>query len=327
MRSLRYFTPLLAAALIVALLAAGPIMSRSSPYMLHLLILCFISIVMVQGLNLLSGYVGDLNLGYGAFVGLGVYTTALLTLRGVSPWLGLLAAIGVSLLYGWATGLLVMRLRGSYFIMVTFALQMLLYEVALSWTSLTRGSMGLINLPNPGLFGLQFDNKLAWYFLALAAMAVAVVFCYFLAHSAIGEAWACTRQNRVLAESVGIHCVRYNKIAYLAGAVLAALGGWLLAHYLTLAAPDTLGLGHVIGLILMMAIGGRATIVGPILGAVLITLLPEQLRVLDDWRMSIYGLILVVISIFLPLGIMQFLKPAGSFFKGLRGPAQEREVG
>jgi branched-chain amino acid transport system permease protein len=316
----------LTVALVVVLIGLGPLLSKVSPYFLHLFILCFINIVAVQGLNLLSGYVGDLNLGYGAFVGLAAYTTALLTLRHISPWLGLLASLAVSLVFGWLSGLLIMRLRGSYFIMVAFAIQLVFYEAALNWTSFTRGSEGLINLPTPAIGALRFDNKESWYFLALGAVILVVAFCYLLAHSSVGEAWVCIRENRPLAEAVGLNARRYNMTAHLAGAFPAGLGGWLLAHYITVASPQMLALGYVITLILMMAIGGRGTIVGPIIGAVLITMLPEQLRALADWRMPIYGALLVIISVFLPWGIMQFLKPAAAWFKGSRKRSAEGRV-
>ncbi|MCL5734167.1 MAG: branched-chain amino acid ABC transporter permease [Actinobacteria bacterium] len=322
---MRGYRALLVGSLVAVLVAAGPFLSVASPYLLHLMVLCLINLIAVQGLNLLSGYVGDLNLGYGAFVGLSAYTTALLTLRGVSPWLGLLAAIAVSLLFGWLSGLLIMRLRGSYFIMVTFALQLVFYEVVLNWTSFTRGSEGLINLPTPSLFGLHFDDKLAWYFLALAGAMVVVAFCYALAHSSIGEAWVCTRENRALAEALGIKSVHYNMVAHLAGAIPAGIGGWLLAHYITVANPQMLALGYVITLILMMTIGGRGTIVGPIIGALLITLLPEQLRLLADWRLPMYGVLLVIISVFLPWGIMQFLGPISVRLGKLRRPARSQK--
>lgn len=283
----------------------------SNEYTLHLLILVAINVIFASSLNLISGYVGELSLGHAAFAGLGAYTTALISLSGFSPWLGLAGAVAVTLVVSYLFGLIVIRLRGAYFVISSLAFQMALFYTASNWIGLTHGPMGLLNIPRPGLWipgvgSIQLNSKVSFYYLSVIIAFVIVMACKRLVRSPIGETWVAIRENEKLSAAVGLDRTKYVTFAFVFAAVFAGIGGWLLAHYIQVVSPgDNMSFDLIIGMILMVVIGGRGTIVGPILGAVVVTFLPEYLRGMGNWRLTVYGVILGVLVIFLPHGIMQ----------------------
>jgi len=280
-------------------------------YTLHLLILAAINIVFASSLNLISGYVGELSLGHAAFAGLGAYATALLTLRGYSPWLGLLAAVAVTGVSAYLIGLVVIRLRGAYFVISSLAFQMTMFFIASNWLTVTHGPMGLLGIPKPklwlpGIGSIELVSKMDFYYLSVIVAIVVVIACNRLVKAPIGESWVAIRENEKLSAAVGIDRTRYVRIAFMFAAGFAGVGGWLLAHYITVVSPhDNMSFDVIIGFILMVVIGGRGTIVGPVIGAVVVTFLPEYLRALGNWRLTVYGVILALLVIFLPRGFMQ----------------------
>jgi branched-chain amino acid transport system permease protein len=170
--------------------------------------------------------------------------------------------------------------------------------------------MGLIGIPLPALFipgfgSVLLDSKLSFYYLSVIFAVLIVIACQRLVVSPIGETWVAIRENEKLAVALGIDRFKYVRIAFIFAGVFAGIGGWLLAHYVTVVSPDNMSFELIVSMILMIVIGGRGTIAGPIIGAVIVTLLPEYLRWMGNWRMSVYGVILFLLVIFLPKGIMQ----------------------
>ncbi|MEI7884538.1 MAG: branched-chain amino acid ABC transporter permease [Clostridia bacterium] len=304
----------------IALLAILPL-AISSQYIMHLLILIAINVIYASSLNLISGYVGELSLGHAAFAGLAAYTTALISLNGGSAWLGLIAGILVTLAVSYFFGKIVLRLRGAYFVITSSAFQMALFYLASNWLSVTRGPMGLLNIPKVAIGGFVFESKTSFYFLSVIIAIIVVVACRRLVKSPIGETWVAVRENENLAAAVGINRAKYTRIAFVFAGVFAGIGGWLIAHYIGVVSPDNMSYNLIVSMMLMVVIGGRGTIAGPVIGAVLITLLPEYLRWMGNWRMSVYGLILFLMVIFLPGGIMQLwstIKNKGVFSSWVR---------
>jgi branched-chain amino acid transport system permease protein len=282
----------------------------SNAYKLHLLILMAINVILASSLNLISGYVGELSLGHAAFAGLGAYTAGFLALKGISPWLGLIAAVVITLVVSYLMAPVVLRLRGAYFVITSSAFQMALFYLASNWLHVTRGPMGLIGIPMPALFipgfgSVLLDSKLSFYYLSVIFAILIVIACQRLVVSPIGETWVAIRENEKLAVALGIDRFKYVRVAFVFAGVFAGIGGWLLAHYVTVVSPDNMSFELIVSMILMIVIGGRGTIAGPIIGAAVVTLLPEYLRWMGNWRMSVYGVILFLLVIFLPKGIMQ----------------------
>ncbi len=300
-------------------------------YILHLVIYAGFFVMLTSGLNLLTGYMGLLSLGHLAFWGLGAYCSALLTVKlGWSFWLGLVSGGLLAALNAWLLGLLILKVRGHRFVIITIAFQLLVQLVAYNWISLTDGQNGLSGVPSPtlvipGVGTIDFFSKTNFYYLVLAFCAMTVYVCYRMANSRVGRALVAIRENVNLSESVGISAFRYSLVAFVAGAFFAGLSGSLYAHYFRYISPDVFEFIHVVELLTMILLGGRATILGPIVGAVIFSSLPELLRFLPNpfWGLSwapghlvqskalpaeiqlmVFGLILLLGVLYVPEGIV-----------------------
>lgn len=282
----------------------------ANPYYVHILIMAGIFAILALSLNLLLGYTGQLSLGHAAFFGIGAYTSALLTLKlGWSFWLGLPAGVGLAAAAGWAIGRLALKLRGAYFVLVTISFAGVIALVAQNWMDLTNGPLGLPGVPAPELGPWSLRTKGAYYELVLAAAALAWLVCRRLVRSRIGRALVALRENEPLAESVGVDATHYLVLAAVVSAALAGLAGVLYAHYTRFVSPEVFLFTYTVTMVIMVVAGGKGTLAGPLVGALLFTALPEALRetVSWQWQMLAYGLILVLLVFFLPRGIVPTL--------------------
>jgi branched-chain amino acid transport system permease protein len=285
-----------------------------SPYHLHVLIMAGIFTILASSLNLLLGYAGQLSLGHAAFFGIGAYTSALLALRLEWPfWAGLAAAMATAGLAGWGIGRLALKVRGAYFVLVTISFAGVISLVSVNWIELTNGPLGLPGVPAPELLGRSLRGKSAYYYLVLAGVAVASLVCRRLVRSRVGRAFLALRENEALAESVGIDAVHYLVVAAVTSAALAGMAGSLYAHYTRLVSPEVFLFGYTVTMVIMVVAGGKGTLAGPAVGAVLFTVLPEALRevVAWQWQMVLYGVVLVLLVFFLPRGIVPALARHG----------------
>ncbi len=296
----------LALAIALAALATAPVWLQS-PYHLHILIMAGIFAILALSLNLLLGYTGQLSLGHAAFFGIGAYTSALLTLRlEWSFWGALPAATAAAAAAGWAIGRLALKLRGAYFVLVTISFAGVISLVSVNWMELTNGPLGLPGVPAPELGPWSFRTKSAYYYLVLAGVALAWLICRRLVRSRIGRAFLALRENEALAESVGIDVTRYLVLAAVFSAALAGMAGSLYAHYTRFVSPEVFLFTYTITMVIMVVAGGKGTLSGPLVGALLFTVLPEALREATSWQwqMLAYGVILVLLIVFLPRGIV-----------------------
>ncbi len=298
----------LTAALLFGLAAAIPALV-SNPYYLHTGIALMVNIVLALSLNFILGYVGEKSLGHAAFYGIGGYTAAILSVNyGMPAWVTLPAGALVAGLFGVAIGYPSLRLRGPYFAIATLGFGAILQLVATNWVSLTKGPMGLpgvppVSLPNPFGPALAFTTERPYYYMALAFVALSCWITYRLANSKTGRAFVAIHENIDLAESVGIDTFSFKMIAFVLGTVLAGLIGAFNAHYTNFISPKALETYVTLNAVTMVIIGGEGTLVGPIIGAVLVTFLPEVLRVADQYRMVFFGLVLLASIIYAPSGI------------------------
>lgn len=295
---------------VAAALALTAPLWLANPYYVHILIMAGIFAILALSLNLLLGYTGQLSLGHAAFFGIGAYTSALLTLRlGWSFWLGLPAGVGLAAAAGWAIGRLALKLRGAYFVLVTISFAGVIALVAQNWMDLTNGPLGLPGVPAPELGPWSLRTKGAYYELVLAAATLAWLVCRRLVRSRIGRALVALRENEPLAESVGVDATHYLVLAAVVSAALAGLAGVLYAHYTRFVSPEVFLFTYTVTMVIMVVAGGKGTLAGPLVGALLFTALPEALRetVSWQWQMLAYGLILVLLVFFLPRGIVPTL--------------------
>ena len=282
----------------------------ANAYHLHVTIMAGIFTILALSLNLLLGYTGQLSLGHAAFFGIGAYTSALLALKLDWPfWLGLPSAAAAAGLAGWAIGRLALKVRGAYFVLVTISFAGVISLVSVNWMELTNGPLGLPGVPAPELPGLSFRTKPAYYYLVLAAAAGAYLLCHRLVHSRLGRAFLALRENEPLAESVGVDPTRTLVLAAVVSAAMAGVAGSLYAHYVRFVSPEVFLFSYTVTMVIMVVAGGKGTLAGPVVGALLFTALPEVLReaMSWQWQMLAYGVLLVLLVFFLPRGILIYL--------------------
>src|SRR5256885_11048527 len=279
----------------------------ADPYYLHVVIMAGIFGVLALSLTLLLGYAGQLSLGHAAFFGIGAYTSALLTLKlDWSFWPALAAAIALAGAAGWIIGRLALKLRGAYFVLVTISFAGVISLVSVNWIELTNGPLGLPGVPAPELGRWSLRTKTAYYYLVLAAVALSYTVSRRLVRSRIGRAFVALRENEALAESIGVDVTHYLVLAAVVSAAMAGLGGSLYAHYTRFVSPEVFLFTYTVTMVIMVIAGGKGTLAGPVVGAVLFTALPEALRLAASWQwqMLLYGLLLILLVFFLPRGIV-----------------------
>jgi branched-chain amino acid transport system permease protein len=211
-------------------------------------------------------------------------------------------------------GRLALKIRGAYFVLLTISFAGVISLVSVNWMELTNGPLGLPGVPAlalalPGLPELSLRSKPAFYYVVLVGVALCYLVCAALVHSRVGRALVALRENETLAESVGINVTHYLVLATVVSAAMAGLGGGLYAHYTRFVSPEVFLFTYTVTMVIMVVAGGKGTLAGPIVGAVLFTALPEVLRAATSWQwqMLLYGVLLVAVLFFMPRGIVPTL--------------------
>jgi len=307
-----------------------------SEYFMHLMIMVLFYVVLASSLNIVVGYIGQLSLGHAAFFGIGCYTAAMLTIdAGVSVWWAMAAAGIAAAIAGFIIGYITLRLDGHYFVLITLAFAEVLRLVVINWEEVTRGPLGFPNIPRPsihigGLVAWDFSVKAHYYYVALALVVATLWVKHRFVHSNLGRASIAIRENPRLAQSIGIDPFFYSMVAFILGAFFAGLAGSFYAHYISYVGPDVYGFGFMVTMLIMIAIGGRGTIVGPVLGAVIITVVVEELRFAREVRLSLFGILLMVSILFFPKGLVyvpEMLKARGWWPGAGRAAAAKADAG
>jgi branched-chain amino acid transport system permease protein len=258
-------------------------------------------------LNIITGYLGELSFGHAAFFGIGAYTTAILATRfGLPGIVGLVAGGLIAGVFGTVIGYVALRIRGPQFAILTLGFGSIIYTVTTYWVDLTRGPMGISNIPFFSFGGLlpELETARQNYFLALAFVLACAYLCHALMTCRTGRAFIAVRENDALAASLGVDVFRMKLLGFVAATVMAGVGGALYAHYIRVITPELMGLQYMAALIIIVMIGGRGTIIGPILGAFIYVGLLEFLRAVGPLRMVIFAALLTASVIFLPGGIV-----------------------
>jgi branched-chain amino acid transport system permease protein len=272
------------------------------------LVFASIYVVIVSGLNLFMGFTGQLSFGHNAFAALGGYSSAILTTRfGWPP----MAALCTGVLLAGATGAIIgqsaLRLRGHYLAMATFAFGLIVSEIALQWRSLTQGSFGISGIPPLGIGEWRIESDLQYYYVYWALAAVALWIAHRAGGLRFGRALRAIAGDERAAQALGVNVAAYKLRSFVLSTMFAALGGALFAHYVTFISPEVFGLELVITMVTMLFVGGIGTALGPLWGAVIMSLVPEMLRSVSDARQVAYGLVLLLILIFAPKGVHSLL--------------------
>lgn len=276
----------------------------SGGYLITVLGFAAIYAIFATGLNFFMGYAGQVSFGQNAFAALSGYTSAVLTATyGWQPIAALPIGVGGALIVAVLVGYPALRLRGHYLAMATLALGMIVYEIAIEWQSITQGYMGISGIPPLGIGRWELiDPRQQLLFLTLV-LAIALLAAYRLKESRFGMALAAIAGSEDAAKALGINVSHYKLAAFAIAAVYAAIAGSLMVHFVGFVSPEVFGLHMVIAGFMILYVGGIGSIFGPLLGALIVTLLPETFRAFKDYQDLAYGAALIIILIFAPKGV------------------------
>jgi branched-chain amino acid transport system permease protein len=298
---------------IVVLLALDAALPRLlNPYVFQILILCGINVILAVSLNLINGFTGQFSIGHAGFMAIGAYGSAMFSLHVGMRWVSALAAAGVpesiargaalivalvlggllAALAGYLVGLPSLRLRGDYLAIVTLGFGEIIRVIILN-VDAVGAARGLPGIPGWANF----------FWVGLGVLAV-ILLAKHLANSTHGRALFAIRDDEIAAEALGVDTTAYKVLAFVLGAFFAGLAGGLFAHYLSYLNPNSFTFIKSIEVIAMVVLGGLGSISGSVLAAILLTLLPEVLRPVKDYRMVIYSLMLIVLMITRPQGLL-----------------------
>ncbi len=294
----------------VAVLVCGLLVMplAGSFYQTNIMISAMLYIMLALGLNIVVGLAGQLVLGYVAFYAVGAYAYGLLNqFFGWGFWMclpvgGLLAA-----LFGLGLGFPVLRLRGDYLAIVTLGFGEIVRLGLLNWTSLTGGPRGISEIPRPGLFGLEMginESTIYIYYLVLAAVVITVAVISRLKSSRVGLALQALREDEIACEAMGIDITRVKLSAFALGSCWAGFAGVIFAAKTTFINPSSFTFMESAMILSMVVLGGMGSIAGVIIAAVILILAPEYLRAFSEYRMLIFGAIMVIMMIFRPQGLI-----------------------
>lgn len=288
-----------------------------NPYLVRIATMIAIYVVLASSLNLIIGFTGMYSLGHGAFYGIGAYTSAILAVNlKWAFWITMPLAGVLSGLIGAFIGLATLRLRQTFLVFGTLAFGEIVRILIMNWDGLTRGPMGIPGIPVPDFFGFQFKDPIHFYYLVFIFTVLAVFVINRLYRSRVGRAWVAIREDEVAAATMGIHVFGYKVLAFTISCLLAGLTGAFYAHFVTFISADQFAMGESFLILTMVALGGTGSIAGPIVGAFLLMMIPEAFRFLEEFRMVLYGAILIVVMVVKPEGILGvkgiFERPSGS---------------
>jgi branched-chain amino acid transport system permease protein len=275
-------------------------------YLLNVLVFVGIHTMLALALNLLLGYAGQISLGHAGFFGLGAYISGILTAtHGVNPWLAMGIAATIVTLLAFVVGFPILKLKGHYLAMATLGLGIIIYIVFNEAVGVTGGPSGLSGIPNLSIGGITFDNDLKNYYLIWTFALVSMGLSLNLVHSRIGRALRAIHDSEVAARVMGVNARLLKVQIFALSACLSAVAGSLYAHTMTFVAPASFGFNFSVELVTMVIIGGLASIYGSLLGAALLTVLPELLRAFQDYDIIVYGMLLIVMTMYMPGGLVK----------------------
>jgi branched-chain amino acid transport system permease protein len=271
-----------------------------------------IYVIVAVGLGLLMGFAGQISLGQAAFYGVGAYTTAVITTTlGWSPWVGLLFALTIPAGLAFILGYTISKLSGYYLAMATLAFGIIINVLLVEWRSVTKGAAGLFGIPRIEVFGFAFTQGLPYYYLVWGFALVVIIIALNIVNSRVGRALRSIHGSEVAASAMGVDTGKYKMQVFIVSAIFAGLAGWLFAHMSYSISPTSFALDASIFFLAMVVLGGSISVWGAVVGALLITLINIIVHTLgshisfitSDFEHVLYGLILMVVVIFLPKGV------------------------
>lgn len=300
---------------LLALIILFPLIFPSD-YLITVATLTGIYTMITIGLSLLLGYTGQISLGHAAYFGLGAYTSGILTAKfGLSPWLALLIALMLTLVVAYLIGKPTLKLKGHYLALATVAFNIIVYTFFVSFYTLTGGASGLTGIPKLSLFGFTLTSHVAYYFLVWLVVLGIFLFSLNIVHSPVGRVLRGIHDSEIATIIQGVDVSKYKIQVFVLSAVFASLAGSLYAHFVNFIAPPTFYVTKSIMFLMMVVIGGAHSLWGALLGAIIITVLgesiglfiPQSLHTGGEVELIFYGLMLILVIMFLPKGLIGLL--------------------
>ena len=272
-------------------------------YLLQLVNLGLISLIVVVGLNYITGYCGQINFGQAAFWGIGAYVTALATMNGISFWFALPLAALATGLCSLLLGIPTLKLRAYYLAMATIGFGEIVQLVLIHWEPVTGGTSGLRGVPGVSIGGHLISGNLEHYYFLLLWCVLALGLALRVRASKLGRAMIALRDSEIAAEVAGVDTVRIKMLAFAMSSMYAGVAGGLYVSYVNYVSPDLFSNAQAVLFFTMLVVGGTGSAVGAVLGTALLTALPEALRFLKEWYLVLYGVGVILIIIFIPEGL------------------------
>jgi branched-chain amino acid transport system permease protein len=292
---------------------SAPFLLKGS-YLLNVLVFVGINTMLAVALNLLLGYAGQISLGHAAFFGMGAYISGIITARfPVDPFLVMILAALCSGALAFVIGFPILKLKGHYLAMATLGFGIIMYIIFNETIELTGGPSGLSGIPNLHIGSLIFDNDLNNYYLVLTFTLAVMLLSINLSQSRIGRALRAIHDSEVAARVMGVNARILKVQIFTVSAVISAVAGSLYAHIMTFIAPASFGFNFSVELLTMVVVGGLGSIYGSFLGAAILTMLPELLRVFQNFDIVIYGLMLILMTMFMPGGLISGIGAIAEF--------------
>jgi branched-chain amino acid transport system permease protein len=311
MKNKNRFLPLI----VIVLSLIVPLLIRNE-YHVEIFIQMCIFIIVALGLNLLTGYTGQLSIGHAAFCAIGGYLSGWLSIHLHFPFLAafVLSSV-VTGIFGYLIGFVVLTTRGPYLAMITIGVGEIIRLLIVNTPSITGGPMGMTRIPVPSIFSFQFSTTRSKAYLAIAAIYLCILFIRRIMSSKVGRAFLAIRENEDAAAAMGINTHLYKTLSFGLSTLIAGMAGSLYAHIYTVLSPEIFNLDLSVQFLTMVVVGGMGTIIGPIIGSIFLVILPELLRGLAKYQMLIYGVMLMLCMSFIPYGLMSFFEKEFSKLK------------
>jgi branched-chain amino acid transport system permease protein len=272
----------------------------TTPYWRGILVLCAMNVLLALSLNLVMGYTGQLNLGQSAFFAIGAYvSTILIKTYGWNFWLAAIVAVAAAGLVGVALAAFAVRLRGHYLAIASLGFAVITYQVLLNWESVTEGVRGIYGILPP------VANTVGLFYLIAGIAFIVYALLDNLVRSPVGDTLRAIREDEISAASLGVNAAIWKAFAFGLGAAIAGLAGVFYPGFVGTLVPDAFGIIESFTMMAMVIVGGMGTMVGPVLGAIVLTFLPELLRGFGELRLMIYGVALTLVVLFMPGGMVQ----------------------
>jgi branched-chain amino acid transport system permease protein len=289
---------------IIALLAAVPAVITNL-YHIQVMIFIGIYIILTLSLNLLNGYVGLLSIGHAAFYGIGAYASAKLVMEAGLPFtLAMPCAGAVAGIFGYLIAKPTLRLSGIYMTLATLGFNMICFLILQNWMSFTNGPLGIMDIPPPNIFGYEIETRVQYYYLIFFLVLLTVVSMHRLMTCRFGRALVSIRENELAAAAMGVHTTRYKIQAFVLAAFFAGIAGSYYAHFVKYISPDSFYIYESFILLAMLAFGGQGNLIGPVVGAAVLIVIPELIRFLQEYRMLVYGGVLIIMMLVRRQGLL-----------------------